>query len=532
MRDVNDILRCSPRQRGVAIKSRCSAESGLSQSGVGRISRLPRSLTHAASASAIALALASCSSPATPTPSPSVPLPTTPVLMLTGGTVLPVGLTTPLTAKNAAGAVVTAGLTWQSQAVTVATVSAAGLVMAGGGGTTTIPAASSDAIGSVSVVVEPLGSGTTQISACMTITMPGSYVISADLPGATNGCLRLSSVSAVELDCRGHAVGGLFLVNVSNTTVMSCSMTGQLSLTNVNGVTVTNCTVGNTASVTSGTAVMVANSRVSARSTASAAVSVSSSTNVTLVQDTVTFNATIFGDGVAFDNGMNDQVLQSTITGAYNDGPAEVGTDDGILLANEMGETIQGNTISQFFDTAVEGVGNVANTTIANNTFTHIGIASIGAYHCTNWTGNVIRGNTVSIAPELMRVSYDTSQCQAPIPSPGFSGNQIMSNVLRDPILGITAIVGLASPGPAVVVDMTGTVAGNLLQNNDFGTRPGPYLSPLAGFADGGGNICGPANPASVIPNFVCTAGGGFAVRSGSDLPTRLGLALSRGPMV
>jgi hypothetical protein len=47
------------------------------------------------------------------------------------------------------------------------------------------------------------------------------------------------------------------------------------------------------------------------------------------------------------------------------------------------------------------------------------------------------------------------------------------------------------------------TVTGNLLQGNDFGANDGPDLNPLSGFIDGGGNICGPLNPA--LSNFVCT---------------------------
>jgi hypothetical protein len=52
-------------------------------------------------------------------------------------------------------------------------------------------------------------------------------------------------------------------------------------------------------------------------------------------------------------------------------------------------------------------------------------------------------------------------------------------------------------------VDMSGTVSGNLVQGNDFGPNNGPYLIPLSGFIDGGGNVCGPFNPA--VSNFPCT---------------------------
>lgn len=86
---------------------------------------------------------------------------------------------------------------------------------------------------------------------------------------------------------------------------------------------------------------------------------------------------------------------------------------------------------------------------------------------------------------------------------PVFSGNQFIGNVFRSP-------VGLIIP--RMTVEINGTVSNNLLENNDFGSSDGPFLMPLSGFADGGGNICGPLSPA--LSNFVCT--GGSRVVSGA----------------
>lgn len=67
-------------------------------------------------------------------------------------------------------------------------------------------------------------------------------------------------------------------------------------------------------------------------------------------------------------------------------------------------------------------------------------------------------------------------------------------------------------------VSVPGTVTGNLLQGNDFGPNDGPNLDPSSGFIDGGGNVCGPLNPA--ISNFICTgspeAGAARRLRRGS----------------
>ncbi|HEY6356823.1 MAG TPA: hypothetical protein VIX35_01180, partial [Vicinamibacterales bacterium] len=182
------------------------------------------------------------------------------------------------------------------------------------------------------------------------------------------------------------------------------------------------------------------------------------------------------------------------------------------LLTNETADTIMANMISGFFDTAVEGVALVANATVANNTFSNIGTAAIGAYYCTNWTNNVIRGNAVQQAPSLLLVN-DEGGAFCTTPPPVFSGNQFIGNQFRSPMAGVG---GNPAPRPRmVVIFVPGTATGNLIQNNDFGTSDGPLLEPLTAFTDGGGNICGPLNPS--LSNFVCTGSSSPAAHGSSD---------------
>ena len=369
-------------------------------------------------------------------------------------------MTSQLTATTSAGGVVMATVTWQSRAPNVATVSATGLVTATGAGTTTITAAASGATGGLSMAVEPPANVTTTLTRCATLTTPGHYVLTSDLaPVAGQPCLVLSGLGGVQLDCRGHALSGV-------------------ALSVVHTVTISNCTLLSSVSVQNGT-------------------------NVELLQNTIT--SANGGSAVYLSSGSNNQVLQSTITGGYDGSQAGIGTDDGILLVNETGDTIQGNTISGFYDTAVEGIDGVANTTVANNTFVNIGVAAIGAYWCTDWNGNVISGNNASMAPTMAWVTYeDGALCGGTITPPAFSGNQFIGNVFRNPSQG-TFVPPLVA-GASMHVVMTGAVEGNVLKNNDFGTSAGPLLMPLTGFMDGGGNICGPLNTA--VSNFACTGGG------------------------
>jgi hypothetical protein len=115
----------------------------------------------------------------------------------------------------------------------------------------------------------------------------------------------------------------------------------------------------------------------------------------------------------------------------------------------------------------------------------------------------------------LLYTDYSTGlgQCGATSIAGGFSNNQIIGNRFQNPTPNALVQVGAVEvPGgrlratgavPRLIVAMGGVVTNNLIQGNDFGTSDGPFLSPLSGFIDGGGNVCGPLNPA--LSNFVCT---------------------------
>jgi hypothetical protein len=285
----------------------------------------------------------------------------------------------------------------------------------------------------------------------------------------------VSAVASVQLDCRGHSVSGINISNANSVTISNCVVTSSqnssgfflpLNLNNVHGATVTNCIV-----------------------------------------------TAVAGAAINLIGGTNNQVLQSTIMGGYDGGATQNGADDGIGLINETGDTIRSNTISGFFDAAVEGEDAIANMTVANNTFSSLGTAAIGAYWCTNWTNNVIQGNDVSMAPMLALVNYSVGgACGAHVPPAVFSGNRFIGNRFRNPATGL----GYSSSMARMTVAMSGSVAGNVLQSNDFGSNDGPFLTPLQGFSDGGGNICGPLNPA--VSNFVCTGSASAPGRVSTNL--------------
>jgi hypothetical protein len=408
-------------------------------------------------------------------------------LTITGVAVLTAGLTTQLTAKAPDGTVVTAGLSWASNATGVATVSAAGIVTGVAPGSAVITANSGQESGTSVVAVQPLGTTVQSVSACQSIYAPGQYVVSTDLssPGSST-CLSLGNLASVQLDCGGHAVGAIAMTGVNNVTVRNCNVTGLISLTDANAVTVANSTVTN------------------------GLIFVVRGTNVNITADTVRPDGPVHVDGVLLSGGMFNRVTGSTLIGGYDGGKANVGADDGVLIASESGDVVDGNTIRDFYDLGVEGIDALVGVTVSNNTFSNLGVAGVGSYWCTNWTNNIIGTNQVSAAPALAFVVFQQGTgCSVGTSSSlaGFSGNQFIGNVVRDEAAGtLGGASGPTTPiGPAIYIIMTGMVSGNILQGNDFGTYPGPNVTPLTGFIDGGGNICGPVDPG--ISNFTCSGG-------------------------
>jgi len=426
-------------------------------------------------ASLLAPSCGSSSSTAPSTTTQTTTPPVTTVLAISGTTILDVGMTSQLTAKNIAGIVV-ADAQWSSLAPAVATVSASGLVTAVSTGTATIRATASGSSGTVGVLVQaPTGSVVT-LSTCTNITQPGRYIVDRDMPDRSP-CMSLQSVSNVQLDCQGHWMRAIVMTNVSASTVENCLVAANVKITGSVGVTVSRSTIAN------GILWAV------------------SSSGIVFDGNTATVLGTGFGAIVVLDGGSNNRVTNNVLVGGYNGTPSAVGTDDGVIVTNETGDVIEGNTISDFYDAGVEGVAAVTNTRIANNVMSNIGVAGVSSYWCTRWSGNVVEGNSVTRAPQFAQFVYLTgSKCGAVMTPASFVGNRFVGNSLRNataPWLGSGGRKGM-------FVVIPEPVSSNLIRNNDFGTEPGPQLTPLTGFINGGGNICGPFDPN--VSNFDCAA--------------------------
>ena len=381
-----------------------------------------------------ALALGACGSrsPAAPSGAPNI--------VISGPPSLDVGRTVQYTATTDAGQDVTQQSDWTTSDRRVATTTHSGLVTGIAAGPITLTASYKGTAQTLTVTVTPAIVRSPSITACGTITTPGTYVLEADVaqPNAAGPCLIIAA-SRVRVDGQGHSVTTVSIVGVSDVVLINCNVARHFIL-------------------------------------------VRDANNVRLDHNVAA--------GIELANGRDNEVTHADIDGGYDGSGNTVGSDDGILLIDQTNVRIEGNTIRNVWDAGIEGVDVVAFTTIANNTIVNAGASGIASYWCTSWTGNVISGNSSTQSSNFMYVSYRTSTQKCAVPStPGlFQNNRVIGNVLRDRVAGGTDEALYFTLGNLP----SDAVSGNVIQNNDFGAAAGPYLNPPAGFVNGGGNICRP----------------------------------------
>ena len=339
--------------------------------------------------------------------------------------------------------------------------------------------------------------GTSILNACAAIHTPGAYNVVGDLSGSDR-CLSVSNVANVQIDCAGHSVSGLSIAQASGVTVTNCSVPTEVTLTGVYSISLRQSTLTGGLGIADAAVVEISDSKLTA---ALDKVVIATGSGITLLRDTISNTGRGTTAAIYLHDGSNNQILQTIVSGTG-------GTDDGIILSNETADTIRGDTISGFFDAGIETLDSLHNTMIADNGVSAIGLAAFAGYWCTNWTNNTIQSNHVSATATLAWILYQTGpDCGTSPSEAAFTNNQFIGNVFRDQVGSIHAS---GTPGAVMDVRMSGPVSGNLLQGNDFGPYSGPYLKPLDGFIDGGGNICGPMNP--LVSNFTCS-GSGSSIR-------------------
>lgn len=301
-----------------------------------------------------------------------------------------------------------------------------------------------------------LGSG----SICQTFSAAGSYTLSRDVP-----CLFLEA-SNVDIDCNQHAVSGISTPTAGmNVSLRNCHISG-MTLMGLSTWTIADSLVeGN---------LFFQNAH-----------------GVVLRHDTVQGAASASNTGylVYFFAGTGNSVVDSSFDGSYTGQCNECGADDAVLIAEESGDTIQGNTIRNTWDAGIEGAGTVTNTTIAGNSITNAANAGIGSFWCTHWEGNQVTGNQIASSGTAMYFEYDIGpQCGGTQDTGLFTNKTIANNTFRNP-------VPVPSNGLGLILQFerySPPASNNVLEGNDIGSL-GIYAMPSQAFINGGGNVCGSA---------------------------------------
>lgn len=301
-----------------------------------------------------------------------------------------------------------------------------------------------------------------QPGSCQVYGEPGSYTLSRDVP-----CLWLVA-SNLTVDCAHHVVSGPIshYSGQSNISLRNCQLSSMI-LTGISRWTITNSTFQGGLFVGNAQGFVLQNDTFLGPVTSS------------------TGSALVYLNG-----GSGNTVTGSSFDGGYTGQCNQCGADDAILLVDESGDTIQGNTIQNTWDTGVEGVDTVTNTTIADNSITNTANAGIGSFWCTDWQGNRVTGNQITASATAMDFYYSvgTAQCGNAPPADVFRDNTIANNTFRNPI-------PIPTDGLALIfhfVEGHPTSSNNVLQGNDMGTL-GIYATPPQSFINGGGNVCSSA---------------------------------------
>jgi hypothetical protein len=436
---------------------------------------------------ALAAGCGSTASPAAPGTASSEPTGTTvlSVAVSGSGNFTMVGQTGQLSAIASIGSLqtqtVTSTATWQSSNPSVATVSASGLVTTVGLGAAVISATYQGKTGTLAVRV---AAASNQIAVCGIYSGPGPFTVAGDIIAGSNNCIRFVGNVGGALDCEGHDVSSIGLVTVQGFSIRNCVMHAganqTLRIANSRAVTVENSDVLGSVYVASSDDTVL--SHITFRWP-------------TLAQDLTAF---ISGEVYLID-GTNNRVSENVIDGGWDGGLGasyqHQGCDDGVILNRQSDLVVEGNTIRNVFDAGVEpGSSNgPIRATIQNNTITNAGYTGIGGYYVAGWQNSVFRGNTVSHSPSLLYFTSSDAK-GAGITAMTLVNNQFVNNTLLDPVAlppyygGHTASVFRID---YVSAGLPATVSGNLVQSNNFGTVGlAPVLLPLAGFIDGGGNVC------------------------------------------
>lgn len=353
---------------------------------------------------------------------------------------------------------------------------------------------------------QTLPSVSLEIDSCRTISAAGDYSITRDLMNAkSEPCIKIQNVSNVNLDCQNYTITSknenhsIYVRGSSNFKINNCKLVSSINVPvgvssqvplriedSKQGEINNNTVGGNYSSISGSSFVTVKNSIFTNE------LSVYRSNNVTIKDSKFTYGG---AESITLQEGSNNSVISNFIEGlsdgVFNGMDNSVGADDGIVIKDESGDLIQGNTLQNFFDCAIENTGKMFDTKIIGNKASNTGVCFLGGWYDSSVKGIIVKDNIVSNMPNLFYFFR-----QYPLRSGEqyvyFQNNTFENNKLSNPKLGTGFSMASRFVFDGSAVPLQNHILGNnILRNNDFTKILGPLrIAPANLIVDGGGNIC------------------------------------------
>ena len=341
-----------------------------------------------------------------------------------------------------------------------------------------------------------------QIDSCRTISAAGEYSLSGDLTNIkSEPCIKIQNVNNVSLNCQNHTITSkdenynIYVKGSSNFKINNCKLTSSVLLPSESTQHVlriedskqgeiSNSTVGGNYATISGSSFVTGRNN-----TFNTQFIVYKSNNVTLKDNS--FNFAGGAVTIAFYEGSSNSLISNVLDGK-SDGIFENknGTDDVVFLDNENDDLIQGNTLRNAYECAIE-FNRVAGVKIIGNKVNNTGLSFLCGWHYVSAQGTTVRDNVVNNSPSLFwffreRALRSNEQYVY------FQNNVFENNKLINPKTGTGfSFAAMIDFNRLIVPSQNYIIGNNILRNNDFTKLVGSLrLAPGNIVTDGGGNIC------------------------------------------
>ena len=347
-----------------------------------------------------------------------------------------------------------------------------------------------------------------KIDSCRIISTAGEYALSTDLTNTkSEPCIKIQNVSNVTFDCQSHTITsknedyGIYVKGGSNFKINNCKLASSMNVpvgTSAQHMLrvedskqgeIKNSTIGGNFATISGSSFVTLRD-----STVNNQFNVYKSNNIIIKDNNFSNGA----DNITLQEGNSNSVISNNIDGK-SDGvframDSNIGADDGIVIKDESGDLIQGNTMQNFFDCAIENVGKMFDTKIIGNKASNAGVCFLGGWYYSSVKGIVVKDNVVSNMPNLFyffrRYPLKSSEKYIYFQNNLFENNKLFSPKTDTEFSMASQFFFDGSDAPL----QNHVFGNNILKNNDFTKTVGSLrLAPANIVTDGGGNICSSA---------------------------------------